>query len=159
MPALEYPPFFAILRRFYDLDVNYVVIGGVAAILHGVLRATFDLDVVIDFDEKNVAKIIKVLEEFNLKPTVPIDPAELSDAIKRKEWQEKKNARVINFIDPEGIYRLDVALIYNYGEIKPLKITIDGVSVYVVGKEKLIQMKKAAGRDIDLRDIQYLQEL
>ncbi len=159
MPALEYPPFFTILRRFYETEVKYIVIGGVAAVLHGVLRATFDLDVVIDFSADNVAKLIKVLNEFNLKPIVPIEPADLSDPHKRMEWREKKNCRVINFSDPDGIYRLDIALIYDYADFQPMKLIIDEIPVYVVDKNTLIEMKKQAGRDIDLRDIQYLNEL
>ncbi len=159
MPEIEYPPFFALLRRFYENGVKYFVIGGVAAVLHGVLRATFDLDVVIDFSEDNVKKLIAVIDEFNLKPMVPISPIEMTDANKRQKWIEEKNARVLNFSDSDGIYRLDIALIYNYSDIKPIEITIDEIPIYVVDKNTLIEMKKNAGRDVDLRDIQYLQEL
>lgn len=159
MPEIEYPPFFSILRRFYELDVRYIVIGGVAAVLHGVLRATFDLDVVIDFSQENVAKLITVLKEFNLNPVVPIKVEDFTDFLKRQEWINKKNARVINFTDPDGIYRLDIALIYDYSAITPIKIIIDEIPVYVVDKETLIKMKRNAGRDVDIRDIQYLQEL
>lgn len=139
--------------------MKYFVIGGVAAVIHGVLRATFDLDVVIDFSEENVKKLVTVIEEFNLMPTVPIEPIEMADINKRKEWIGEKNARVLNFVDVDGIYRLDIALIYNYADIQPVKIIIDEIPVYVVDKETLIEMKKDAGRDIDLRDIQYLREL
>ena len=38
-----------VFRSFQRHDVKYVVIGGIAAILHGVPRATFDLDILQDF--------------------------------------------------------------------------------------------------------------
>lgn len=159
MSALEYPPFFAILRRFYELGVKYFVVGGVAAVLHGVLRVTFDLDVVVDLGEENVKKLVGVIEQFNLKPMVPIEPIEMADANKRMVWIKEKNAKVLNFTDTDGIYRLDIVLVYNYFDIKPIEIVIDEIPVYVVDKDTLIKMKKDAGRDLDLRDIHYLQEL
>ncbi|MEO0162726.1 MAG: hypothetical protein ABIL39_03250 [candidate division WOR-3 bacterium] len=103
--------------------------------------------------------MISVINEFNLKPTVPINPTEMADADKRKKWREEKNTKVLNFVDTEGIYRLDIVLLYNYANFKPMEIVIDEIPVYVVDKETLIGMKKNAGRDVDLRDIQYLQEL
>ncbi len=82
------------------------------------LRATFDLDIVLDFSPMNVEKFVKVLKEFHLSPLVPIAPSELIDKKKRKEWIEKKDAKVINFRDPEDNYALDVALIYDYQKIE-----------------------------------------
>ncbi|MEO0162725.1 MAG: hypothetical protein ABIL74_10700 [candidate division WOR-3 bacterium] len=54
MSEIDYPPFFVLLRRFYEQDVKYFIIDGVAAVLHGVLRVTFDLDVVVDFSEEKL---------------------------------------------------------------------------------------------------------
>ncbi|MEO0136995.1 MAG: hypothetical protein ABIL40_09205 [candidate division WOR-3 bacterium] len=142
MSEIDYPPFFVLLRRFYEQDVKYFIIDGFAAVLHGVLRATFDLDVVVDFSEENVKKLISVINEFNLKPTVPINPTEMADADKRKKWREEKNTKVLNFVDTEGIYRLDIVLLYNYADFKPMEIVIDEIPVYVVDKETLIGMKK-----------------
>jgi hypothetical protein len=45
------PPFFSIIRRLSEEKVQFVVVGGVAAIIYGVPRVTFDLDVVIDFSK------------------------------------------------------------------------------------------------------------
>ena len=43
-----------VFRSFHQNDVKYVVIGGIAAILHGVPRSTFDLDILIKATEDNV---------------------------------------------------------------------------------------------------------
>jgi len=157
---MEYlPPFFAILRRFSEEEIKYIIIGGVAAILHGVPRATFDLDIVLDFSEENVKKFVKILKDFNLLPTVPIDPRDLSDEKKRQEWKVKKNAKVINFRDPDDNYRLDVAIIYDFKKIKKINLKIEEIKIPVVDKQTLIKLKTDAGRDIDLRDIKNLKEL
>ena len=156
---LHHPPFWTIVRRLAEEKIDYIIIGGVAAILHGVLRATFDLDIVLDFSPMNVEKFVKILKEFNLSPLVPIDPSELMDQKKRKEWIEKKDAKVINFRDPEDNYALDVALIYNYQKIEKMEIEIKGVKVPVVTKQMLIDLKKKAGRDTDVRDVKNLEEV
>ncbi len=150
------PPFFVILKRFYEEEVKYIIIGGVAAVLYGVPRATFDLDIILDFSEQNVDKLIKVLNEFNLRPTVPISPIDFCSKEKRDDWTKNKNAKVINFIDPAGNYRLDVALIYDYNKTNRIVLEIENIRIYVVDKETLIKMKTEAGRDIDLRDIKNL---
>jgi len=44
-------------------DVRYVVIGGIAAVLYGVPRATFDLDLLIEATPENAAKLLDALYE------------------------------------------------------------------------------------------------
>jgi len=158
-PTALLPPFFAVMRRLSKAKIKYIVIGGVAAILHGVPRATFDLDIIIDFSSRNVKKFIKVLEEFKLVPLVPIDPNDLSDKQKRQMWIKKKNAKVINFRDLDDNYRVDVVLIYDFKKIASIELKIEEMKIPVVDKKTLIRLKRAAGRDIDLRDIKNLKEL
>ncbi|MGB9721576.1 MAG: hypothetical protein ACPL28_08875 [bacterium] len=55
---------------------------------------------------------------------VPINPLDLANARKRREWIRKKNAKVINFKDTKGNYALDVLLIYDYKSIEWLKAEI-----------------------------------
>ena len=49
---------FRSLRRH---DVKYVVIGGIAAVLHGVPRATFDLDILIEAMPENAQRLLDAL--------------------------------------------------------------------------------------------------
>ncbi len=43
-----------VFASFQKHKVKYVVIGGIAAVLHGVPRATFDLDILIEASRDNV---------------------------------------------------------------------------------------------------------
>lgn len=153
------PPFFAIIRRLSEEKIKYTVIGGVAAIIYGVPRATFDLDIVLQFSPSNIKRFNRILKEFNLSPLVPINPLELSDKKKRNEWIRKKNAKVINFRDPKNSFNLDVVLIYDYNKLKKIEIEIEGVKFEVIDKNELIRLKSKAGRDIDIRDVKNLKEL
>ena len=58
-------------------NVRYVVIGGIAAVLHGVPRATFDLDILIDTNPDNARKLLDALLEANLGTAAMTTPEEL----------------------------------------------------------------------------------
>lgn len=62
-------------RVFRELNKNrvkYLVIGGVALNLHGVPRATADLDLAVEIEKKNLEKIAAVLKKIGFKPRVPV---------------------------------------------------------------------------------------
>jgi hypothetical protein len=54
-------------------DVRYVVIGGIAAVLYGVPRATFDLDLLIQATPENAAKLLDALYEAEIS-SAPSSP-------------------------------------------------------------------------------------
>lgn len=66
-----------VFRSFQTHDVRYVVIGAIAAVLHGVPRATFDLDILIEPTPENAERLLKVLLDANLGTASPTSPEEL----------------------------------------------------------------------------------
>ncbi|MDK1119307.1 MAG: hypothetical protein QGM50_11050 [Anaerolineae bacterium] len=52
-----------VFSSFQKHNVRYGVIGGIAAVLHGVPRATFDLDILVDATLDNVQKLLDALNE------------------------------------------------------------------------------------------------
>ena len=55
-----------VFRSFQQHDVRYVVIGGIAAVLHGVPRATFDLDILIEATPDNARRLLDALLDARL---------------------------------------------------------------------------------------------
>ena len=55
-----------VFASFQRHDVKYLVIGGIASILHGVPRATFDLDILILANQDNADRLLKALLEAGL---------------------------------------------------------------------------------------------
>ena len=72
------------LNRYLDVfaslnsqGVKYVVIGGIAAIIHGVPRATFDPDMLIEASPENARKLLGAFENANKGPALLTTPSEL----------------------------------------------------------------------------------
>jgi len=57
-----------VFRSFQEREVRYVVIGGIAAVLHGVPRATFDLDIMIDPTPENARGLLDALSRAGVGP-------------------------------------------------------------------------------------------
>ncbi len=54
--------FLELLRRLSEAQVDFVVVGGTAAVLHGASTATYDLDILMRFDEANCTRLLTALE-------------------------------------------------------------------------------------------------
>jgi hypothetical protein len=60
-----------VFRSFQQHDVRYVVIGGIASILHGVPRDTFDLDILIEATPENAHSLSRKLFLFASSRNIP----------------------------------------------------------------------------------------
>lgn len=65
-----------LLQGLCDADVDFVIVGGFAALLHGSTLVTRDLDVCAGLDRADVAKLRKALQD--LKPVHRFTPQKLS---------------------------------------------------------------------------------
>src|SRR5512140_766119 len=66
-----------VFASFQTHNVRYVVIGGIAAVLHGVPRATFDLDILIDPTPENAQALLAALEAVNFGTATMITAEEV----------------------------------------------------------------------------------
>ncbi len=66
-----------VFESFRSHDVKYLVIGGIAAVLHGVPRATFDLDILIEATPENAARMLAALEQAGLATATMVSADEL----------------------------------------------------------------------------------
>jgi hypothetical protein len=71
-----YEPVFDALNR---AGVRYVVVGGVAVVLHGHARLTADLDLAIDLSDVPARKAIEALMDLGLEPRAPVNPLAFAD--------------------------------------------------------------------------------
>jgi predicted nucleotidyltransferase len=153
-----------IFREFEDNGIRYVVVGGVAVNLHGYVRLTVDLDIMVDLSEENLLKILQVMDKLGYTPRVPVNPHELLSEEKRNEWIEKKGAVVFTFIDPNALFRhIDIFLSNPMDFEKTCRnkevIAIGNTKVPVASIDDLMKMKAASGRPRDMEDIQHLKRI
>ena len=63
--------------------IRYVVVGGVAVVLHGHPRMTADIDLVVDLEPGAAKQTIRTLTRMGLRPRVPVEPEAFADATQR----------------------------------------------------------------------------
>lgn len=144
--------------------VRFLVVGGVAVVLHGYLRTTVDLDLVIQLDRSNVLRAIDVFNRLGFKPRVPVPIESFADESERARWVREKNARVFSLWHPDEpgfLVDLFVEEPFDFEEryrrAAVARLGQDEVRVLAIGD--LVEMKRAAGRAQDLADVEALLRL
>ena len=128
--------------------VKYLVIGGVACILHGYGRATEDIDILIERTETSAGRLLKAL-------------AGLGYGFAR-EWSAvellKRPITVIG--DDPRVDVFTVAWTVKYEQVAPRATTVDvtGVRIPLIALDDLIETKRT-GRLQDAADIEALEEI
>jgi hypothetical protein len=129
---------------------EYLVIGAHALALHGVPRATGDLDVWVRPEAANAERVFRALVEFG----APV---------------EAMGVAVRDLSVPGLIYRIGLpprridiltevsGIEFEDAWISRVTQTLDGIEVSFLGREALIRNKKASGRTKDLLDIDLLE--
>jgi len=156
-----YLELFAALARH---KVDYLLIGGLAVSLHGVERATMDVDISVAMNPANLASLIALASELKLVPVLPVPLESLKDIELLRQWHKERNLEAFALRTPElaGV-TLDVLLFppveYAGMSQRAVVLNVANVAVRVVAIDDLIALKQAVGRPIDLSDIEHLKRI
>ena len=145
--------FLRILQLLDRHGVEYVVVGGVAAVLQGAPVTTFDIDALVKVDAANADRLIAVLDalEAQYREHATLRPTR-DDLLAGGHLLLMTNSGpfdVLGFIGAGKRYEDVVAATST--------IAIGDLSVPVLGIEALIEEKKALGRDKDLAVVRLLE--
>jgi predicted nucleotidyltransferase len=150
--------FRALLPLLATHGVRFIVVGGGAAIAHGLARLTYDVDVVYARDDENIRNLIAAFE--NHRPYLRGAPPGLPF-----RWDEVTIKAGLNFTLTTTAGDIDLlGEITGGGSYEALlpfseELTAFGVQCRFVTLERLIQLKRATGRPKDLEVIAELQAL
>ncbi len=160
MPELLEPIFGAL----NSAGVRYVVVGGLATVLHGYARLTADVDVVVDLEPEEARKAIAALAGLGFRPRAPVNATDFADPDMRASWIRDKGMRVFSMQDPKQPMR-EVDLFVEH--LVPFEglwtrsevITLATTTVRVASIPDLIALKRVANRPQDLEDIAALEAI
>ena len=140
-----------LLAELVAVEARFLIVGAHALGVHGVPRATIDLDIWVDRSQVNAKRIWKALAEFG----APLDALDVS---------------VADFVRPETViqfglppYRIDIltgvsGVTFEEAWSERVESLFENVRVPFLGRDALIQNKRATGRMKDLADLESLGE-
>jgi len=153
-----------VMAALDSANVRFVVVGGVAVVLHGHPRMTADLDLVIDLAADPAHRAIAALVGLGMEPRLPVDPQSFADPEVRRAWAKERNLTVFTMLDPkEPLLEVDLfaeaPIPFEQLWEQATVVQLDGRPVRIASVAHLIAMKRAAGRPHDLADIAALEAL
>ena len=136
-----------VFESFQRRDVRYLVIGGIAAILYGVPRATFDLDILIEATPDNAKQLLDALLDAGMGTASLTNVEDLlsNEITVFKDWVRIDVLTTAPGIDFQEAWKRRETMMYQ------------GQTFSVVSRKDLISSKKALGRAVDLEDVRLLE--
>ena len=153
-----------VFRKLTDREVKYAVAGGVALVLHGVVRLTADLDLIVELSTENLRKFTRAINELGYKPKSPVSAEDFIDPRNRKAWKEEKGMEVFSFYHPKMLMNLIDVFVnepigFNEIESEIVIFKARDIKIPVISKKHLKALKRKANRPQDIADIEALEEI
>jgi len=128
--------------------VHYLVIGGVACVLHGYVRATTDVDILIERTADNAHRTLEALGGLGWGFAKEWSPAEIL----------RRPITVIGDDPAVDVFTVAWRVKYEDAVTRSSRIDVDGVEIPLISIDDLIETKRT-GRLQDAADIEALEEI
>lgn len=156
--------YLAIFKKLNKKDIRYIVVGGIAVNLYGIPRMTYDIDLLLDLEDRNLKRFLCLLKSWRFKPKILVDIMDFAKRDKREDWIRNKNMKTFNLVNPEWAMSeidiiIDTPVDYKRASENINHIKLQDISIPTISIDDLIKMKKKTGRQQDKADIRYLRRL
>ncbi len=136
--------------------VNYAIVGGYAVALHGAVRGTVDIDLVIQWEKDQLIRVEQCMQNLGLLSRLPIDAEELFSF--RNEYINNRHLIAWNFYHPnDASKQIDVIINYDLKKQPVVEKKINSQSINILNRNDLIKMKQTSNRPQDIEDIKALK--
>ncbi|MFL6195997.1 MAG: nucleotidyl transferase AbiEii/AbiGii toxin family protein [Thermoanaerobaculia bacterium] len=143
---------FQVLASLEREKVDYILVGGAALTLHGLVRATEDLDFFVRPDADNIERLRKALKAVYQDPG--IDEISTEDLL--------GDYPAVRYYPPEGDLFLDILTrlgeFATFDSLEAQEIDFRGIKVKIASPRTLFRMKRGTVREIDHMDAARLRE-
>ena len=144
------PDFEDFIKLLNKNEIEYMLVGGYAVILHGYSRTTGDMDLWVKKDKANYAKIMKAFEEFGM----PVFEMTEDNFLNNDSLDVFTFGRPPVSIDIlNSVKGLKFEEAYKNSEIR----NIEGLDIRLISLQDLLKAKKASARPRDINDIENLK--
>ncbi len=147
-----------LIQKLETDKIPYALVGGQAVALHGAVRGTLDIDLVIKWSLKNLKALEEALKDLGLTSRLPLTHEDVFNF--REEYIKNRNLIAWNFVnlnDPSE--QVDLILTTDLAGKSVVSKKVGELQIKVLAKKDLIEMKKQSGRKQDLADIEALEKL
>ena len=144
----ETDPLLRVCALLNKHSARYLVIGGHACILHGLVRTTEDVDLLVEPSEENLKKVIAALSEMEDGAAKELTP---------RDFLENVIVKIADEVEVD-VSRSAWKISYEDAIDSALRVEIDGVAVPYVDLKTLIATKETP-RHQDQADLERLRRL
>ena len=153
-----------VFQALAERKVRYLVVGGVAVVLHGHPRLTSDIDIVLAMDHSNILAAMGALGSLGYRPRAPVPAEAFADPAIRGGWIADKGLTVFSMWSPEHpATEIDLFVQepfpFDNAYARALHANLSTTEVTVASIEDLIALKTRAARAKDLEDVRALRAI
>ena len=147
-----------VIQTLNTHQVRYALVGGYAVALHGVVRGTVDIDVVINLQKAQFTAVERALTDIGLQSRLPVSGEEVFDF--REEYIQNRNLIAWSFYNPKNpLEVVDILITEDARKIQTIEKSVDRLKIQVASISDLIRMKTLSGRPQDVEDVKALEKL
>ena len=147
-----------VVTTFRQARVRFAIAGGHAVALHGAVRGTVDLDLVLALSRANFTAAEAALNGMGLESRLPLKAEEVFDF--REEYIRNRNLIAWSFVNPaDPMEIVDIILTEDLESIQVDMVPLGRLRLPVVAVADLIRMKEKSGRPQDIEDVKALRRI
>lgn len=145
-------------QAFDTQKLPYAIVGGFAVALHGAVRGTIDLDIVIHLKEADFIRAEIALKSIGLITKLPVGGAQVFQF--REEYIQNRSLIAWSFYNTKTPSEVvDIVITEDLSQVKVVKLKYLQQTLRVASIADLIRMKKISNRPQDQQDIVALQHV